>query len=62
MLVGTGSGTGEAPDKKGIAKLMGKGTHMTVSERLAGLTGNGWTCEVDNYVASGMAVIAVNFK
>jgi hypothetical protein len=62
MLVGTGSGTGEAPDKKGIAKLMGKGTHMTVSERLGGLTGNGWICEVDNYVASGMAVIAVNFK
>jgi hypothetical protein len=62
VLVGTGGGTGEAANKKGIAKLKGEGTHMTTSERLAGLTGDRWTCEVDNYVAADTAVVAVNFK
>jgi hypothetical protein len=62
LLVGTGGGTGEAANKKGVAKLKGEGTHMTTSERLAGLTGDGWSCEVENYVAADTAVIAVNFK
>lgn len=62
VLVGTGSGTGEAANSKGVAKLKGEGTHMTTSERLAGITGNGWACEVDNHVAADTAVVAVSFK
>lgn len=62
LLVGTGAGTGEAPNTKGVAKLKGEGTLTTSSQRLASMTGNGWTCEVDNYVVKDTAIVAVRFR
>ena len=62
MLVGTGSGTGEPANSRGIAKLRGEGTLMTSSPRLAELNGKRWVCEVDNNVLSGKATVAVNFS
>ena len=62
MLVGIGGGTGEAPNSRGVAKLKGEGTLMTESERLSGITGGVWACEVDNYVRADTAVIAVKFR
>lgn len=62
MLVGTGSGTGEAPNSKGIAKLKGEGTIMTQSQRLSDLNGKRWTCEVENNLATDKATVAVRFE
>ncbi|MEM2141562.1 MAG: hypothetical protein QXJ74_10110 [Nitrososphaera sp.] len=62
MLVGTGEGTGEAPNSRGIAKLKGSGTVMTMSPRLAELNGRGWTCDVDQNVAADTAVVRVTFQ
>ncbi len=62
MLVGTGSGTGEPPNSRGIAKLRGEGTIMTASPRLLELNGKRWVCEVDNNVLAGKAQVAVNFQ
>lgn len=62
MLVGEGEGTGEAPNSKGVAKLKGRGTVMTASERLAELNGKQWICEVDNNVATGFATVRVTFQ
>ena len=62
MLVGTGSGTGEAPDARGNAKLKGEGTIMTMSHRLADLNGKRWICEVRNNMVTGKAVISVEFQ
>lgn len=61
LLAGTGAGTGEAPNSKGVAKLKGEGTLMTESKRLSELTGGKWSCEVDNYVVADRAVIFVKF-
>jgi len=62
MLVGTGSGTGEPPNSRAIAKMKGEGMIMTASTRLSELNGKRWVCEVDNNVLSGKAQVAVNFS
>ena len=62
MLVGTGSGTGEAPDARGNTKLKGEGTIMTMSQRLADLNGKRWTCQVGNNMVTGKAAISVEFQ
>lgn len=62
MIVGTGAGTGQAPNTRGVAKMSGEGTMMTASERLAELNGKRWTCEVDNNIVTGKAQVAVNFQ
>jgi hypothetical protein len=62
MLAGTGQGTGEAPNARGIAKLKGEGTVTTGAERLAELNGKKWTCEVDNNFVTGTALIRVSFQ
>lgn len=62
MLVGTGSGTGAAPDSKGNSVLKGEGTLMTMSQRLADLNGKRWTCTVHNNMLTGKAVVSVEFQ
>lgn len=62
MLVGTGQGTGEAPNAKGIAKMKGEGTVWTGSPKLSEYNGKRWVCEVDNNVMADKASIAVNFQ
>ena len=62
MLVGTGSGTGAAPDSKGNAVLKGEGTLMTMSQRLADLNGKRWTCTVRNNMFTGKATVSVEFQ
>jgi hypothetical protein len=61
MLVGTGSGTGAAPDSKGNTVLSGEGTLMTMSQRLADLNGKRWTCTVRSNMATGKATMSVEF-
>jgi hypothetical protein len=62
MLVGTGSGTGDAPNSRGIAKSKGDGTIMTQSQRLADLNGKRWTCEVESNLRTDKAVVKVKFE
>jgi type V secretory pathway adhesin AidA len=62
MLVGTGSGTGEAPNSRGIAKSKGDGTIMTQSQRLADLNSKRWTCEVESNLRTDKAVVKVKFE
>lgn len=61
MLVGSGGGTGEAPDSRGNAKLQGEGTLVTMSPRLADLNGKRWTCQVRNNMVTGKAAVSVEF-
>jgi hypothetical protein len=61
MLVGTGSGTGAAPDSKGNTALSGEGTLMTMSQRLADLNGKRWTCTVRSNMTAGKATVSVEF-
>lgn len=62
MLVGTGGGTGAAPDSRGNVMLTGEGTVMTMSKRLADLNGKRWTCKVRNNIVTGKAVVSVTFE
>ena len=47
MVVGTGTGTQQPADSKGIAKFTGEGTMWTSSPRLSKLNGARWKCEGD---------------
>jgi hypothetical protein len=62
MLSGTGQGTGEAPNSKGISKLKGEGTIWTSSPKLSELNGAKWVCDVDNNLMADRATVAVNFQ
>ena len=62
MLVGTGSGTGDAPNSRSIAKSRGEGTVMTQSQRLADLNGKRWTCDVESNLRTDKAVVKVKFE
>jgi hypothetical protein len=62
MLAGTGSGTMDAPNSRGIAKGKGDGTIMTQSQRLADLNGKRWTCEVESNLRTERAVVKVKFE
>lgn len=62
MLAGTGSGTGDAPNSRGIAKGRGEGTIMTQSQRLADLNGKKWTCEVESNLRTDKATVKVKFE
>ena len=62
MLVGTGTGTGDAPNSRGIAKSKGGGTIMTQSQRLSDLNGKRWTCEVESNLRTDKALVKVKFE
>jgi hypothetical protein len=62
MIVATGSGTGEAPNSKGIVKIRGEGDMWTQSTRLANLNGAKWTCEGESSIRKGISVIRVDIK
>jgi hypothetical protein len=62
ILAGTGSGTGDAPNPRGVAKMRDEGTIATVSDWLSDLNGKRWTCEVDNNFNAERAQVAVSFE
>jgi len=61
MLAGTGSGTMDSPNSRGIAKGRGDGTIMTQSQRLADLNGKRWTCDVESNLKTDKALVKVKF-
>jgi hypothetical protein len=62
MLFGSGNGTGDAPNARGIAKMRGEGEIYSPSPKLAEFNGKRWVCEVDNNLLTDRAAIAVNFQ
>jgi hypothetical protein len=62
MLFGSGKGTGEPANSKGISMLKGEGEVMTNSERLSELNGSKWICEIHNNVITGSAKVRVTFQ
>ncbi|MEO9321815.1 MAG: hypothetical protein ABI361_14205 [Nitrososphaera sp.] len=62
MVYGSGQGTGDSPNAKGVARMRGEGQIWTSSPKLSDLNGANWTCEVDNNLMTDRAIVAVNFR
>jgi hypothetical protein len=61
MVMGTGVGTQQTADSKGIAKFTGGGTMWTSSSRLSNLNGGRWSCEGEYNMIKETAEVRVKF-
>jgi hypothetical protein len=62
MVTGTGIGTQQPTNSKGIAKFTGDGSMWTSSPRLSKLNGGRWTCEGEYDMGKETAEIRVKFE
>ena len=61
LLTGTGIGTQQPANSKGVAKFTGDGTMWSSSPRLSNLNGRRWTCEGEYDMNRETAEIRVAF-
>jgi hypothetical protein len=61
MLMGTGIGTQQPANSKGVAKFTGDGTMWTPSPRLSKLNGSRWTCEGEYDMIKETVEVRVKF-
>jgi hypothetical protein len=61
-IVGTGTATQEAPNRKGVAKVKGEGTTWTSAPRLSKINGARWVVEGEADIIKETVKIMGNFE
>ncbi len=61
-IIGSGTGTQEAPDQKGVARISGEGTMFTTSPRLTQVNGGRWKVEGEADIIKETVVVRGNIE